>query len=57
MHTEIMLNPAYHLLKLEYNKLRNELTSALKIFELNHYSDDLELHNSGNVIFTKHGML
>ena len=44
MHTEIMLNPDDHLLKLEYKKLRNELTSALRNSELNHYSDDLELH-------------
>ena len=44
MHTEIMLNPADHLLKVEYKKLRNELTSALRNSELNHYSDDLELH-------------
>ena len=39
-----MLNPADHLLKVEYKKLRNELTSALRNSELNHYSDDLELH-------------
>ena len=44
MHTEIMLSPADHLLKLEYKKLRNELTLALRNSELNHYSDDLELH-------------
>ena len=39
-----MLTPADHLLKLEYKKLMNELTSALRNSELNHYSDDLELH-------------
>ena len=45
MPTEIMLNPADHLLKVEYKKLRNELTSALRNSELNHYSDDFGLHN------------
>ena len=44
MHTEIMLNPAEHLFKQEYKKLRNELISALRNSELNHYSYDLELH-------------
>ena len=39
-----MLNPADHLLKVEYKKLRNKLTLAPRNSELNHYSDNLELH-------------
>ena len=50
-----MRNAADHLFKQEYKKLRNELISALRNSELNHYSYDLELykrdfHKSWNVL-------
>ena len=46
MHTMVILHPDDQLLRVKYKKLRNELTSLLRNSEINHYSDELELHKS-----------
>ena len=46
MHTMIILNPDNQQLRVKYKKQRNELISLLRNSEINHYSDDLELHKS-----------
>ena len=46
MHTMVILNPDDQQLRVKYKKQRNELTSLLRNSEINHYSDDLELHKS-----------
>ena len=46
MHTMVILHPDDQLLRVKYKKLRNELTSLIRNSEINHYSDELELHKS-----------
>ena len=46
MHTMVILNPDDQQLRVKYKNQRNELTSLLRNSEINHYSDDLELHKS-----------
>ena len=46
MHTMVILHPDDQLLRVKYNKQRNEFTSLLRNSEINHYSADLELHKS-----------
>ena len=46
MHTMVILHPDNQLIRVKYKKQRNELTSLLRNSEINHYSDDLELHKS-----------
>ena len=41
MHTQVILNPGDTLLNSEYKRLRNELTSSLRICELLYYSNKL----------------
>ena len=44
MHTMVILHPDDQQIRVKYKKQGNELTSLLRNSEINHYSDDLELH-------------
>ena len=46
MHIQVMRNPDDQQLNLKNKTLRNELTSALRNYELKHYSNELELNKS-----------